>query len=219
MRSTSSRRRLDPGGGGGGAPVTLRSTAQAAEGDGAATLSVSSTAAGVAAGDVVILAACSDDAAPTTASSFTEIDSGTATGLVGCKVFQKTAGGSEPTNYVANYDSTVDVAAGVLSVGGAATATLTVSAATGTGTTATAPSVTGVTGGLLVCIFFRRGDATARLHTATAPLTKRADANGDWATLAIATELLAAGGATGTRSATFPISSGWRAVSLVVPPA
>jgi hypothetical protein len=214
-RTASARRRASGGGGG----TALFRAAVAAEGDGANSLSLTKPA-GIVSGDILFAFSCSDDAAPsgfTGGGTWAQIDTGTATGLSGTRLWQRTAGGSEPTSYTATFASTVDVAAGLLAVS-AATATLAAgpTAATGTGTSMAAPSVTGVTGGLLVCIWYVRSDATARAVTAPGSMTKRGDPSGTWATLAVATEALVANGATGTRTATFPVSAAYRAVSFVV---
>lgn len=183
---------------------------------------------GTVAGEVMFGFTIADDQAPTTVSgTWTQLGTtGTVTEITGMKNWQRVAGASEPSSYTFSYGSGADVAAGIITVTGADSTTPLVATppatSTGTGTSMAAPSVTGVVGGLLVCVWYRRGDNTAgatRAITAPGTMVKRIDTQGSWATFAVATQELTATGATGTRTATFPISTGWRAYSFVVAPA
>lgn len=181
----------------------------------------------VLSGDLLLGFHAGDDAAPTTitGSTFTQIESGNSPGGAGAQVqtktWQRITDGSEPSSFTFNWAASVDIAGGLLSIFGVdpTTPVADIAAGTGTATSMVAPSVAGVAGGLLVTCWYVRGDATTtRKITSPASMADAIEVKSDWVQFLVAVERLDVAGATGTRTATFPISAAYRAVSIVVAP-
>jgi hypothetical protein len=144
------------------------------------------------------------------------------------KIWQKIAGGSEPTSYTFQDATGANSALGILRFTGHDPTNPLVASPSITNTTAdsashVANSVTGVAGGMLVTAHFGETGGTTRSYTGSpAGMTERVDAapaSGGWVVLGVFTEPLAAGGATGTRTATCSAATPYATAALVIAPA
>ena len=210
-------------------PVELRGATADAQGNTPTATPTKPT--GVVAGDLLLGFQASDVdgsfAAMTAPAGWLQIGLGpTGATLPFLKVWQKAATGSEPASYgfpdatgangsaaiVALYghNSTTPVSAGP-----------TFSSSTTASTSHVAPSVTGVDGGVLLTAHVAHSNNTTRTYTPPTGMTELADpTSGDngWIALGVNMLALAAGGATGTKTATCSGSTTYVTVSLVVQP-
>ncbi|RTL65901.1 MAG: hypothetical protein EKK42_20360 [Pseudonocardiaceae bacterium] len=188
--------------------------------------------AGVVSGDLLIALAFSDRsgtlAAMTAPSGWSLLDSNTTTNAGFVKIWYKIAGGSEPTSYTfadsASSDSTAIIVAVQKDTFDAADPFYSGPTWASSSTAATAhvaPSVSGVTDGLLITGYFGgSGSNGTRTYTTPSGMTERAECSANlWVVSAADTQALTSNAATGTKSATCSASVAWIAVSLVVKPA
>lgn len=205
--------------------ITVRSASQNTQAAVAGTSFTIPAPAGVAAGDLLV--ALTSNAGSTftglTSSEFTQTgaDSPTTNSANACRVWLRTAGGSEPTDYTFGRGSGLQAIGGIVALIGADT-TSPVDAAVswGNGAAATsqvAPTVDpGNTGSCLVCGW--RGSNQAGSYTPPGTMVEQCDTQIGFMALGMATELLAADTATGTRTATHSGAGvvGWNAFSIAI---
>lgn len=186
---------------------------------------------GVAAGDLLLAFHASDVdgsfAAMTAPSGWTQIGLGpTGATLPFLKVWQRIATGSEATSYAFPDSTGANGSAVVVALYGQNATTPvsagpTFSSSTSASTSHVAPSVTGVADGVLLTAHVAHSNNTTRTYTPPAGMTELADpTSGDngWVALGVNMLALAAGGATGTKTATCSGSTTYVTVSLVVQP-
>ena len=210
-------------------PVELRGATADAQGNTPTATPVRPT--GVIAPDLLLAFHGSDVdgsfAAMTAPAGWAQIGQGpTGSGLPYLKVWQKTATGSEPTSYAFPDSTGANGSAVVVALYGHNTTTPisagpTFSSSTSASTAHIAPSVTGIAGGVLLTAHLGHTNNTTRTYTPPTGMTELADpTSGDngWIALGVNMLALAAGGATGTKTATCSGSTTWVTVSLVVQP-
>lgn len=180
---------------------------------------------GTAAGDLLVaFTTCpSSNYTDMTSNEFTQTgaDASTANGAAS-RVWLRTAGGSEPANFTFGRTSGQSALGEIVALVGADTANPVDAALTwNTGaanTSQAAPSVSPAnTGSMLVC-GWESGELGSPSYTVPGSMTEQADQpNGNFVQ-ALATELLSASGATGTRTATASGTAllGWNAFSIAI---
>lgn len=226
-----------PSGGGGSTSPVFRSATTDIDSTNTSSVALAKPA-GLAVGDLMLIAHVSDadgSLGSMTASGFTPTGSqaGNATSnFPFMKIWEKiaTSGDVAASSFALGTSSSAEDAAAMIVIekdtfdpdNPTGTVSFTTQARTSS-QVITAPSVTGVEDGMLVIVLGADTNNVAQsFPTPPTSMTERADAGADYALVGVFTQLLTAGGATGTRSATPSPSStqnGWTAASFVINPA
>lgn len=205
--------------------VSFRSASEDARGNTNSVVPTPPT--GVQAGDLLLAVQASDLdgslSAMTAPSGWTEIASTSRSDVGFVKVWQKTATASEPSTYTFPDSTSAHCSIVVVALSGydpsqplAVTPTFSNGASS---STHTAPSVTGTAGGLLLTAHIAGTAGTTRSYTTPSGMTLAQDStlsSGGWILLGVYHQALAAGGATGTKTATCSSSRPYVTMSLVV---
>lgn len=206
--------------------ITFRSASQAVAASGSGSWTVPAPA-GVTAGDLLLAFTTVSGSSYTgfTANEFTQTgaDGPTGSGESPCRVWLLVAGGSEPANYTFGRPSSTIALGEIVALAGADT-TNPVDAALSWGSGAAAanhvaPSISPAkTGSMLVCGWRGASLGSSNSYTVPGSMTERADQPNGNHIQALATELLAAAGATGTRTATATGTAllAWSAFSIAI---
>lgn len=210
-------------------PATYRSASSDIRGT--STNTVAAKPSGVVSGDLLIAIHGSDRGSSyssmTAPSGWASEGQSTQSNAGFVKVWSKIAGGSEPSSYTFPDDTGADAALIIIAVQAGTfdpttpLAAISFGGSNSSSTSHVAPSVTGVTDGLLVCGFFGGAGANAtRTYTPPSGMTERAECSANlWVVSEAATAGLASNSATGTKTATCSASVASVTVSIVVAPA
>lgn len=210
----------------------MAATYRSAQGSTPATASaaVVTKPSGVVSGDLLVCVHTSDIsgtfAAMTAPAGWTLLDQSSQTSAGFMKIWTRVAGGSEGASYTFNDDTDADSCVSMIAVqtGTYDTTTPISDYAFGGSNTASvshpAPSVTGIAGALLITAHFGGSNANATLtYTPPSGMSERFENSASrWVVMGTNTLDLAAGGATGTKTATCSASRAYITVSLVVAP-
>lgn len=206
--------------------VTVRSASQAVAAAGSTPWTVPAPA-GVTAGDLLVAFTTASGSSYTglTASEFTQTgaDGPGGGGESPCRVWLRVAGGSEPGSYTFGRPTSTVALGEIVALVGADTASPVDAALSwGSGAAAAsqvAPSISpSLAGSMMVCGWRAGSFGTTNSYTVPGSMTERADQPSGNHYQALATELLAAAGATGTRTATgtgTPLLA-WTAFSIAI---
>lgn len=207
--------------------ISVRSASQAIAASGSGSWTVPAPA-GVTAGDLLLAFTTAGGSSYTglTANEFTQTGSdgpNAGNGESPCRVWLRVAGGSEPANYTFGRPSSTVALGEIVALVGADTANPVDAALSwGSGAAASshvAPSISpSMAGSMLVCGWRGASIGTSNSYTVPGSMVERADQPNLNHLQALATELRAAAGATGTRTATAtgtPLLA-WSAFSIAI---